>query len=79
MNTKRKKTGRKLLSFLLTLAMVFSTLTGIMPGTWLTAYAADDYSNLKNTTKVVKFDSKECFSFGKCLAVSRYLLQMPSC
>ena len=35
MNTKRKKSGRKLLSFLLTLAM----LVGLMPGMGLTAYA----------------------------------------
>ncbi len=34
-----KKTGRKTISFILTLAMVFSMLTGIMPGTSLTAYA----------------------------------------
>lgn len=27
---------------------------------------------------LIKFDSRECFSLGKCLAVSRYLLQMPS-
>ena len=37
MNTKRKKTGRRVLSFLLTLAMV----VGMMPGMSLTAYAAD--------------------------------------
>ena len=37
MNTKRKKSGRKLLSFLLTLAMV----VGLMPGMGMTAYAAD--------------------------------------
>ena len=35
MNTKRVKTGRKLLSFLLTLALVL----GLMPGMSLTAYA----------------------------------------
>ena len=34
---KRKKLGRKLLSFLLTLAM----LVGLMPGMGLTAYAAE--------------------------------------
>lgn len=28
---------------------------------------------------LIKFDSRECFSLGECLAVSRYLLQMPSC
>ena len=36
MNTKRKKIGRKLLSFLLALAM----LVGLVPGMGLTAYAA---------------------------------------
>ena len=36
MNTKRKKTGRRVLSFLLTLAM----LVGLVPGMGLTAYAA---------------------------------------
>jgi len=39
MNQKRKKLGRKLLSFLLTLAMVFGTFTGIVPGTEITAKA----------------------------------------
>ena len=34
----KQKTGRKLLSFLLTLAMV----VGLMPGMGLTAYAASD-------------------------------------
>ena len=38
MNTKRKKTGRKLLSFLLTLALV----VGLMPGMGMTAYAASE-------------------------------------
>ena len=36
----KQKTGRKLLSFLLTLAM----LVGLMPGMGLTAYAADEVS-----------------------------------
>ncbi len=35
----QKKTGRKTISFILTLAMVFSMLTGIMPGTGLISYA----------------------------------------
>ncbi len=39
MKKKRKKTGRKLLGFLLTLAMVFGTFTGIVPGTEITAKA----------------------------------------
>ena len=37
MNTKRKKTGRRVLSFLLTLTMVI----GMMPGMGLTAYAEE--------------------------------------
>ena len=59
MNTKRKKTGRKLLSFLLTLAMV----VGLLPGMSLTALADGttynpasaytDYDTLKtNNTEV---------------------------
>ena len=35
----KQKTGRKLLSLLLTLAMVFSTMSGLIPGMRLTAYA----------------------------------------
>ena len=38
---KKKKFGRKLLSFLLTLVMV----VGLMPGMGLTAYAATAYSS----------------------------------
>ena len=41
MNTKRKKTGRKLLSFLLALAMIL----GLVPGMSLTAYAATAYTS----------------------------------
>ena len=37
---QKKKKGRKIISFLLTLAMVFSMLTGIMPGTSLMVEAA---------------------------------------
>ena len=36
---KKRKIGRKLLSFLLTLAMVFGTFIGIVPGTEITAKA----------------------------------------
>jgi hypothetical protein len=36
---KKRKIGRKLLSFLLTLAMVFGIFTGIVPGTGITAKA----------------------------------------
>ena len=42
MNTKRKKTGRRVLSFLLTLAMV----VGLMPGMSMTALADATLSNL---------------------------------
>ena len=61
MNTKRKKTGRKLLSFLLTLAMV----VGLMPGMSLTAYAETSYgaylvtdsdTDETLTNKVVQFN-----------------------
>ncbi|MBQ7706647.1 MAG: hypothetical protein IJT72_02570, partial [Lachnospiraceae bacterium] len=41
MNTKRKKTGRKLLGFMLTLALVL----GLMPGLSLTAYATQNKVN----------------------------------
>ena len=52
MNTKRKKTGRKLLAFLLTLAMV----VGLMPGMSLTAYAAGEkaYAAYDVTTETNK-------------------------
>ena len=43
----KQKSGRKLLSFLLTLAMV----VGLMPGMGLTAYAAD-YENIEITSAV---------------------------
>ena len=49
----KHKTGRKLLSFLLTLAMV----VGLVPGMSLTAYAATDtYTTLKNNVTVVQFN-----------------------
>ena len=57
---KRKRIGRILLSFLLTLAMV----VGLMPGMRLTAQAAwegDPYASLLNTTTVVKFDNKDWY------------------
>ena len=47
MNTKRKKTGRRVLSFLLTLAMV----VGMMPGMSLTAYAATSHGITINTAQ----------------------------
>ncbi len=59
MKQKRKKCGRKLLSFLLTLAMV----VGLMPGMSLTALAwdGDPYAALLNTTTAVYFDGKEWY------------------
>ena len=53
---KKEKLRRKLLSFLLTLAMV----VGLLPGMGLLAYAdgAPPYAGLKNTTTVVTFDGK---------------------
>ena len=49
----KQKLGRKLLSFLLTLAMVI----GLVPGMSLTAYAATDtYTALKNNATVVLFN-----------------------
>ncbi len=38
---QKKKSGRKVISCLLALVMVFSTMTGIVPGMSLTAYAAE--------------------------------------
>ena len=50
---QKRKPVRKLLSFLLTLAMV----VGLMPGMGLTAYAATDtYTTLKNNVTVVHFN-----------------------
>ena len=55
----KRKLGRKLLSFLLTLAMV----VGLMPGMRLTAlaYEGDPYASLLNTTTVVNFDGKDWY------------------
>ena len=39
---QKKKLSRKVISYVLALLMVFSTLTGIAPGTRLTAHAADN-------------------------------------
>ena len=50
---QRKKTGRKLLSFLLTLALI----VGMGPGMGMTAYAeTDTYTTLMNNAAVVKFN-----------------------
>ena len=64
----KHKTGRKLLSFLLTLAM----LVGLMPGMSLTAYAATDtYTALMNNATVVKFNGYDCTSLRTILPVLR--------
>ena len=56
---QKRKLGRKLLSFLLTLAMVI----GLVPGMGMTALAwdGDPYASLLNTTTVVTFDNKEWY------------------
>ena len=55
---QKKKLGRKLLGFLLTLTI----LVGLMPGMGLTVYAADvPYASLKNTTSVIIFDNKQWY------------------
>ena len=45
----KQKTGRKLLSFLLTLAMVLGMFNGIVPGMSITAQAADNTERLLTT------------------------------
>ena len=54
MKKKRKISGRKLLSYILTLVMIL----GLMPGMSLTAFAYDGnpYASLVNTTTKVKFN-----------------------
>ena len=56
---KKRKLGRKLMNFLLTLAM----LVGLMPGMSMTAlaYEGDPYAGLVNTTTVVNFDGKDWY------------------
>ena len=58
--TQKKKFGRKVISYVLTLIMVFSTFTGIVPGTRITAHAdtweGNPYASLVNTTTAVKFN-----------------------
>ena len=51
------KMKKRLLSILLSLVLVL----GLVPGLSLTAYADDPYANLKNTTTVIKFDSKDWY------------------
>ena len=57
MKQKTQKTGRKLLSFLLTLAMV----VGLLPGMWLTAYATEgnrvSFSSSTNSYGMLANDS----------------------
>ena len=59
MKKKRKFSGRKLLSFLITLTM----LVGMMPGLSLTALAYDGnpYASLVNTTTKVTFNGKSWY------------------
>ena len=59
MKKKRKFTGRKLLSFLITLTM----LVGMIPGMSLTALAYDGnpYASLVNTTTKVKFNGYDWY------------------
>ena len=60
---KKEKLGRKLLAFLLTLAM----LVGLMPGMGLTAYAATFVSykvaSVNATTHAVTFDDASCETY----------------
>ena len=49
---QKKKLGRKVISYVLALAMVFSTLTGIIPGTGITAQAASTELTAETTTWV---------------------------
>ena len=42
---QKMKSGRKVISYVLALVMVLSTLTGIVPGTSKTAYAAETWSS----------------------------------
>ena len=55
---QKRKLGRKLLSFLLTLVLVL----GLMPGMSLTAYAATEtYTKLMNDKTVVKFNNHDWY------------------
>ena len=47
---QKKKISRKVISYVLALVMVFSTLTGIVPGTGITAYAASTELTAETTT-----------------------------
>ena len=47
---QKKKISRKVISYVLALVMVFSALTGIVPGTGITAYAADATELTSETT-----------------------------
>ena len=52
-----KHRGMKILSLLLSLALVL----GLMPGMSLTAYADDPYASIKNTTTEITFDGKSWY------------------
>ncbi|MBQ9234189.1 MAG: hypothetical protein IJ167_09170 [Lachnospiraceae bacterium] len=75
------KTGRKALSLLLSIAMIFSVMMTMIPA--MEVKAADDYKSLKNTTTVVKFDGKDWYLIDfddstvtllskDCVAASQY-------
>lgn len=49
---QRKRTKRRILSVLLTLVMVFSTITGIVPGGVMTAKAEEAYNVWVGGTQV---------------------------
>ncbi len=74
-----KQKMKQWLGALLSIALIL----GLMPGMSLTAYADDRYASLKNTTTVVKFDSKDWYLIDyndstvtllakECVAASRY-------
>ena len=47
---QKKKLSRKVISYVLALVMVFSTMTGIVPGMSITANAADPVPYIYYTT-----------------------------
>lgn len=61
---QKKKLSRKVISYVLALMMVFSTLTGIAPGTRLTAYAADI------TGVVLDKPAQLTVEFNECVAIT---------
>ena len=51
-----KKLSRKVISYILALVMVFSTMTGIVPGLSVTAYADSIYETYKTNGTLVKIE-----------------------